>query len=254
VGDAPTIPPDSGPRSALTETYTSPTGLDTVVTGEEPTLPGGLATLEELDRPPEPTPPRVDEDDAPDHDQVPEEDLAATVLDEAPVPVVEDAVEPAQPSGEARRSFPVAAAALALVLVAGGIWFIHQGASRRSTPDAGRAPVDHARDVVRIAPDSAVVPDASPDARQAASDAQAPDRRRAAPRRGLLNVVPRVAGGTVSATVYLDGRKLGEAPRQFRVQPGKHMLRISRAGYPPVLKEIRLRPGQRKKVIVQMER
>ena len=92
---------------------------------------------------------------------------------------------------------------------------------------------------------------AAPD--RAVPDAAPPDRRRPRPRPALINVVTRNATGPVAATIYLDGRKLGQAPRQFKIPAGRHMLRAKARGVPPVLKEIRLRPGARQTVVLTLE-
>ena len=266
VGEAQTIPP---PDSTKTDAPSSLTGLDTPVVCGVPTESPGHDPPATPARPPArpigdthtdigSTPTALDNTPREGRDDDDEaETVAETVSRTVPPPGDADGGELARGPGGSRAGY-LAMASLLLLMVAGGYW-LSGGIKGASSEDASPQPRD-ARAGIARSPDSAVVPDARPPDLERRDQAvvQKPEdsapRRRWPPARALLNVVPRGASGPVSATVFLDGRKLGEAPRQFRVPPGRHMLRVFKPGYPPVLKELRLRPGQKTKVIVPLGR
>jgi len=65
---------------------------------------------------------------------------------------------------------------------------------------------------------------------------------------GVLSVTVLLGGDPTRATVFLDGRHLGDSPLQVPVAPGVHTLTIKRQGYPPTTREVQVQPGQTESV------
>ena len=98
-------------------------------------------------------------------------------------------------------------------------------------------------------------PTAAPDS---AARAAKPDRgpaRKQAPlrlrRQALIDVHTRAGGKPVPASVFVDGRKLGASPGKFKIPQGTHIVRAHRAGFAPVDREVTLRPGERRKLVLE---
>jgi len=75
------------------------------------------------------------------------------------------------------------------------------------------------------------------------------------PRHGTIVIATRFEGRSFWASVKLDGRARGESPTTLRrVKPGRHTVSISRPGYKPASKTVRLRAGQRKRLVFEMKK
>jgi hypothetical protein len=70
-------------------------------------------------------------------------------------------------------------------------------------------------------------------------------------RRSLARVKARISAVEVRSpgkggTVYLDGQRLGRAPQTFRVNPGRRIIEVRRAGADPASTTIRTRGGEQR--------
>jgi hypothetical protein len=69
-----------------------------------------------------------------------------------------------------------------------------------------------------------------------------------------LRIITLSQGESVWANVYLDGRPVGQTPRVLKyVYPGPYSVRVQRDGFRPRTVKFRLRPGQQRKLTIEME-
>lgn len=81
----------------------------------------------------------------------------------------------------------------------------------------------------------------------------APAAATAGTRDGELRLVVTSGGRLSWAYVDLDGLRQGTTPLTVRVGPGSHTLVFHREGFAPVRREVSLRPGETRKVAVELE-
>jgi serine/threonine-protein kinase len=72
--------------------------------------------------------------------------------------------------------------------------------------------------------------------------------------RAMLQVMTVSGGSAMWANVYLDGKKIGQSPLSLSVQAGTHLLEVKRKGFRSSKKKVRLLPGRRKTVSLELSR
>ena len=177
------------------------------------------------------------------------------------------AVEP-----EKKRSWAplvvVAAICLALAMVGGYLLRAHFGGPSLSgqQPDAGLRAAAPPEPVTETLPQEKSkgpapeekAPEKAP-AKTPAKVAPSPDRtpekaRVRRPRMASIHVLVRAHGKAARAELFLNGRKLGNAPGQHRIKPGTHMIRAHMVGFAPMDRQIIVRPGEQQKLILEFRR
>ena len=270
VGHAETVPPDDPLQHAVTEPGVEQDQASVAPESQDADPASGVhATLG--------TAPTVAPTMAPAVDLIPSPASIAKLYE---TPVVETSAQPA-----ARRRFSILLLAVVLILGSGVVtaWLLRErlfpaspGSSSRPTrptalaeqkwasSDGGR----HAGASLGGVDMASRSPSALPaDGGTPAVDARIPDSKRArpapegrgkphrksAPRRAVLTVKVRVGGQDVSTPVFVNGRSIGRSPCRSRVAPGTHMIRVRWLGYAPVDKEVVLKAGQRKAVVLNLD-
>ncbi len=113
----------------------------------------------------------------------------------------------------------------------------------------------HARRPSRLRPRAVAALRTPPPAEGPASPAIAPTpgaavvdpapARRAPSKPGQLNVQTTVKGEPFWANVFVNGAKKGNTPVALQLPAGTHKVRLVRSGFKPVLREVRIAPGER---------
>jgi len=75
------------------------------------------------------------------------------------------------------------------------------------------------------------------------------------PQKASLNLMALHDAKPVKAAIYLDGRKVDQAPALLEgLTPGRIVLRLEREGYKPKTWKGKLRPGENKRLVLEMEK
>lgn len=70
-----------------------------------------------------------------------------------------------------------------------------------------------------------------------------------------LNLMALHDAKPVKAAVFLDGKKVDQAPAQLEgLTPGPHVLRLEREGYQPKIWKGKLHPGEKKRLVLEMKK
>ncbi len=171
---------------------------------------------------------------------------------------------------EKRRSWApmmvVAVLCLALAMVGGYLLRARFGgpALPGHAPDAGLRAAAPPEPVTETLPEEneTAPPAEAPDLSAAASPTSTPPvprtppvkARPRRPRAASLHVLVRAHGKAAKAELFLDGRKLGNAPGNHRIKPGTHMIRAHMVGFAPMDRQITVRPGEQQKLILEFRR
>ncbi|MCA9670957.1 MAG: PEGA domain-containing protein, partial [Myxococcales bacterium] len=61
-------------------------------------------------------------------------------------------------------------------------------------------------------------------------------------------------GESVWATVYVDGKKIGESPTSVTLAPGRHRVEIKRPGYKPLRRTVTVRGGRTQPLVLPLSK
>jgi len=61
---------------------------------------------------------------------------------------------------------------------------------------------------------------------------------------GMLNVVTTYRGGPYWASIQVNGEDRGTTPVLLELPIGRHRIRVERAGFKPIEKQIKVAPGR----------
>jgi serine/threonine protein kinase len=76
--------------------------------------------------------------------------------------------------------------------------------------------------------------------------------RKSAARSGTLNLISTLAGEPYWASVMVDGVRKGNTPLLLDLPPGKHRIRVERAGFQPVNRQIKIASGRSRVLRVEL--
>lgn len=79
-----------------------------------------------------------------------------------------------------------------------------------------------------------------------------PTKKRAGPSR--VSFVALVNGTSSFADLFVDGKRRGETPLQLELSAGKHVVRLTRAGFLPEERVLQLGAGRSERVVVELRR
>ena len=159
----------------------------------------------------------------------------------------------------------VALACLALAIVAGYLLRAQFGgpALAGHQPDARPHPAPAPAPVIEKLPVAKAATPAQAPAALAASEPPAKPRRKdrragpapaRRPRMASIHLLTRANGKSAPAEIYLNGRKLGASPGRHRIKPGTHIIRAHMVGFAPMDRQITVRPGEQRKLILEFRR
>ena len=135
---------------------------------------------------------------------------------------------------------------LILALVASGAAYLlwqKSASSPSATPMASEEVASVPQPLAEPAPETAAEPAATAEPEtQSTSGPESKDESKPTPVNGSLDVRANVKG----ATVYLNGKRVGEAPQTLKeLKPGKYQVKVEKAGYKPFEEEVQLAAERR---------
>jgi len=132
---------------------------------------------------------------------------------------------------------------LALALGAGYLFWQRSASKASPTPASSEVIEPVSQPAAEPTPEPQAEPATTPEPETAsASEPELKEDAQPTPETGSLDVRANVKG----ATVYLDGKRVGEAPQTVKeLKPGKYQVKVEKAGYKPFEQEVQLAAERR---------